>query len=88
MARQTGNQLWWSQVQSLHNEIGGHYRDVELELFARLLRVMLNDQMTMEAIRNHFKTVFSIGYSAFYSRMKKMGVKWVLPIELRKEPTP
>ena len=74
-----GNNLWWSQVQDLHHAEGGtrHYKETEIEVFYRLYKVMKEDGMKQAEIQQHFKEVFGIGYSAFYSRLRKMGVKYV-----------
>ena len=85
MAKITGNTIWWGQVQEKQHTLGVHYQEAELELFAQVIRLMVKDGMTMTQIREHFKNTFNIGMSAFYARMKKMGTRWVLPLELRKE---
>lgn len=74
-----GNELWWSQVQDLHDKEGQgkHYKETELEVFYRLYRIMKDDNMTQGQIRDHFETTFGIGYSAFYTRLRKVGRKYV-----------
>lgn len=84
MAR-TGNELWWSQVLNKQAELKLHYAEAEMEVFTTLIRTMVQDGLSMSAIKDHMKDVFEIGQSAFYTRLKRMGARWVLPIELRKE---
>lgn len=69
-----GNDFWWSQVRNIQEEHGiKSYREAELKAFEILYKRMKDDGMkTMEMI-DHFKTTFAIGYTAFYTRLRKMG---------------
>lgn len=81
----TGNDLWWSQVSSYQQQHDCTVGEAEAGLFTEIVRRMTTAGIGMTGIRDHFKDAFDIGKSAFYTRMKKMGVRWVLPVELRKE---
>jgi hypothetical protein len=75
MAR-SGNDLWWDQVLLMKDELGdpkAHYKDVEIETFKRLYLRMKDDGMKQDEIRQHFKDTFNLGYTAFYTRLRKAG---------------
>ena len=72
----SGNDLWWDQVRDLQEEIGGHYKEVEVEVFKRIYERMRG--MKQEEILKHFKETFNIGQSAFYARLRKVGQKYVI----------
>ena len=75
-----GNDLWRSQIMEIHEEMpsGSHYRESELELFYRLYKRMSDEGVTQGAIRKHFEEVFNIKHSAFYGRLRKVGMKYVV----------
>lgn len=74
-----GNDLWWSQVQEIHEEMGEvHFTHAELELFYRLYQRMTEDAFTKTQIREHFEQTFNIKKHAFYTRLRKVGMKYVL----------
>lgn len=85
LSKPAGNDLWWSQVASKQENMpkGTHWKDAELELMAHIIRTMIKDGEPMGRVTAHFKDVFGLGTTAFYARMKKMGTRWVLPIEFR-----
>jgi hypothetical protein len=76
-----GNNAWWDQVRNLHEGMppGTHFKTAELEVFRILYTRMIGDGMTQGAIREHFKEVFNLGYSAFYGRLRKVGCQYVIP---------
>lgn len=75
----SGNDLWWSQVQEVHEEMGEvHFKRAELELFYRLYKRMKDDQYTSEQIRDHFEQTFNIKKTAFYGRLRKVGFLYVI----------
>ena len=75
----TGNSLWWETVQAFKDEqeTKMHFKEAEIEVFYTLWKRMDQDGMTQEAIREHFKSTFDIGHSAFYGRLRKAGMKYV-----------
>lgn len=76
-----GNDLWWSQVAEIHEEMGKgsvHFKVAETELFYRLYTRMKGDGCTQQAIRDHFEQVFGIKYSAFYTRLRRVGRMYVI----------
>ena len=77
----SGNDLWWSQVQEMHEDMGTgevHFKRAEVELFYRLYKRMKDDQYTSAQIRDHFESTFNIKYTAFYNRLRKVGKYYVL----------
>lgn len=76
----TGNELWWSQVASMLTEMpqGTHYREAETEVFYRLVHRMESEGLSRQVIRDHFQLTFNIGQSAFYSRLRRVGMKYVI----------
>lgn len=75
-----GNDLWWSQVADLHEEMGKgiHFKVAETELFYRLYKRMKGDGCTQQTIREHFEQTFGIKYSAFYTRLRRVGKIYVI----------
>ena len=74
MAR-SGNSLWQSQVYLQQDEMPPKtpYKDAELEAFRVIYKRMEEDGMKQGEIMEHFKTTFNLGYTAFYSRLRKVG---------------
>jgi hypothetical protein len=73
-----GNDLWWSQIQSMQEDQGGHCKELEIQLFAKLYLKMMKDGLPQSKIREHFRETFGIKYSAFYARLRKVGMFHVL----------
>lgn len=74
-----GNDLWWSQVQEIHEELGDvHFKQAEVELFHRLYARMKQDGYTKTQIREHFESTFNIKKAAYYGRLRKAGYSHVL----------
>lgn len=76
----TGNNLWRSQVNDIQQEMlpKPHFKEAELEVFYRLYSRMKNNGMSQGDIRKHFKETFGIGMTAFYTRLRKLGIKYML----------
>lgn len=76
----SGNDLWKSQIQSMLDDMDGevHCKEAENELFTKLYMRMVKDGMTQGEIREHFTTTFGIKYTAFYTRLRKVGMKYVI----------
>jgi len=69
-----GNDFWWSQVRNIQEEHQiKSYREAELKAFEILYKRMKDDGMKTGEMIEHFKTTFAIGYTAFYTRLRKMG---------------
>ena len=76
-----GNDAWWEQVREKHEEMpsGTHPKETELEVFRIFYTRMTGSGMTQGAIREHFYQYFGIKHSAFYSRLRKVECKYVIP---------
>jgi hypothetical protein len=78
----TGNSLWWSQVRDVQEEMGvgsTHYKEAEMECFHRLYSRMKEDGMKQGEILKHFEEAFNLKYTAFYTRLRKVGKNHVMP---------
>jgi hypothetical protein len=75
-----GNDLWRSQIMEIHESMpqGTHSRESELELFYQLYKRMSEGGMSQGEIRKHFEETFNIKHSAFYTRLRKVGLKYVV----------
>jgi len=77
------NTLWWEQVEELQQAAAAnhkpiHYKEAEIELFRLLYLRMREGGYTETQIREHFHSSFEMKQTAYYTRLRKVGMKHVL----------